>query len=300
MNEIFLILLVLAGGTWFAGVLGAALITFVKKGGLFMRLIPGFAAGVILMVSFVELLHPAIHLAEEASPLPAWVVVPLAFAIGFFGALILDMYINRRSTAASGRFKYKQGVMLLGALSAHSVPEGLALGVLLGALGRGFDIGEIWAILPVFLAVGLHKLPEGTAVSAAFREQGMTKTRSFLFGQASGFLAFLSGVAGFVVAVNINVVLPYAMGFAGGAMIWVAVHELIPKRSEPVVSYFSAIGVFFGVVLMLFVDTTLHNHHHINGHSCECRCISCQSPDHDVIFNRLWQRNLGSEGMLQE
>jgi ZIP family zinc transporter len=248
VGDLFLSLLVLAGGTWFAGIFGAFAV--VKKNCVSSaKIIAGFVAGVILMVSFVELLHPAIHLAENL-PLPAWIVVPATFALGFFSALLFDFYIARVATV-----KYKQGALLLATLSSHSVPEGLALGVLLGA-------GEIWAIAPVFIAVGLHKFPEGAAISVAFHKDGMTKLKSFLFGQTSGFLAFFSGAVGFAIVVNVDSILPYAMGFAGGAMIWVAVCELIPKSK--------VIGVFFGIVLMLLVDTTLH----VNTHVQCCQRIS--------------------------
>jgi len=275
MNEIFLVFLALAIGTWFASAIGAALVAFVKKrNATLTNLILGFTAGVILMVSFVELLHPAIHRAEEISLLPAWVVVPGAFAIGFLAALLLDMHIARIKAKKEGKgsYKYKQGVMLLGALSVHSIPEGLALGILLGALGRQFDMAGFLAVMPIIIAVGLHKLPEGTAVAVAFQKDGMSKLKSFLLGQASGFFGFLTGILGFVVAINVDAILPYAMAFAGGAMIWVAIHELIPEsgKSRAQRPYLATIGVFLGVLLMLFVDTTLHTHAH--GPNCGPNC----------------------------
>ena len=271
VTYMILALLILAGGTWLAGVIGALGVMFFKKGGTLTNVaVPSFAAGVILMVSFVELLHPAIHLAQDMV-VPVWVVVPGAFAVGFFCAFLLDWYIKKAE-----KFKSKRGVVLLSALSAHSLPEGLALGVLLGSLGSGFDAQELWVLVPVFLAVGLHKFPEGAAVSAAFHRDGSAKFKSFLFGQASGFFAFVAGVAGFIVAVNVNAFLPYAMAFAGGAMIWVAVHELIPNGKN---SKISAVGLFLGIFLMLFVDTTLHLHH--NKNACECACVEFE------IFERM-------------
>ena len=270
MNETIMVFLVLAIGTWAAAAVGAALVVFIKKESKkSANLILGFAAGVILMVSFVELLHPAIHRAEEFALLPAWVVVPGAFAVGFLAALLLDRRIARakekRQGAGQGDYKYKQGMMLLGALSVHSIPEGLALGILLGAAGRRFDMAELLAVMPLVIAVGLHKLPEGTAVAVAFQKDGMSKLKSFIVGQASGFFGFLTGIAGFVLAVNVDVILPYAMAFAGGAMVWVAVHELIPESGKDRAKspYLATLGVFLGILLMLIVDTTLHDHGHI-------------------------------------
>ena len=271
--EILLILFILALGTWIASAIGAVLVLFVKSGSKkISKLIMGFAAGVILMVSFIELLHPSIHMAENFARLPAWVVVPLSFALGFLLTFGLDVYIGRikarREKEGKSALKYKQGLFLFGALSFHSIPEGLAIGILLGALGTHFEIDALWAFLPVVIAVGLHKFPEGTAISMAFQNDGMTKFKSFIMGQASGFIGFLSGILGFLVAVNIDAALPYAMAFAAGAMIWVAVHELIPdgSRNEKSHSHLTTLGVLLGIILMLFVDITLHDHGHGHNH----------------------------------
>jgi len=266
MNGIVLIFLLLASGTWLAALSGASMVAFIKKESSNLTyLILGLAAGVILMVSFTELLHPSIHLAEANTSFPAWVVVPGAFALGFSATLLLDMYINhlkiRREKTGKASL-YKQGLILFGALSVHNIPEGLTLGVLLGALGTHFIRGEIWAVLPLVIAVALHKFPEGAAISVAFQKEGMSKPKSFLIGQASGFFGFIAGIIGFMIAVNINAVLPYAMAFAGGAMVWVAVHELIPesKKHDAKRRYLSTIGICIGVLIMLFIDTTLHDH----------------------------------------
>ena len=288
MNEILLIFLAIAAGTWFSAAFGAGLIVFVKKGNVRMtNVILGFAAGVILMVTFLELIHPAIHIAEVYSPLPAWVVVPLAFAAGFLGTFLLDVSIDRRKkrkeAEGKGSLKYKRGYILLSTLATHNIPEGLALGVLMGALGNNFQPEYFLAVIPMVIAVGLHKFPEGTAISVAFQNEGMSKTKSFLVGQLSGFLGFLSGIAGFVVAVSINAILPYAMAFAGGALVWVAVHELIPEsKSEKQTSpYLSTMGLFFGVMLMLFVDITLHDHSHGHSHDHSHSHGEYHHHDHD-------------------
>jgi len=272
MNEIMMVLIVLAIGTWLAAAVGAALVVFVKKeSGKLTNLILGFAAGVILIVVFVELLHPAIHSAEIYSSLPAWIVVPGAFAFGFLCTFLLDKYVSRMKSKKSenGDIRYKQGWMLIGALSAHSIPEGLALGILLGSLGSHFYFEDILIFLPIVVAIGLHKVPEGTAISVAFQKDGMPKPKSFMLGQISGLFGFLMGVLGFVLAVSVDMLLPYAMAFAGGAMIWVAIHELIPEsnKNRKKSPYTTVIGVFLGILLMLFIDITLHDHNHAHSHS---------------------------------
>lgn len=274
MPDFLLIFLVLAAGTWLASALGAGLIAFVKKGNATAKdLILGFAAGVILMVSFIELLYPAIYRAEEYASFPAWLVVPGAFAAGFLVTLLLDRQITKikAQREAQGRpsIKYRQGFILFGALSFHSIPEGLAIGILLGALGSHFHIEDFLVVLPVIIAVGLHKFPEGTAIAVAFQNEGASKIKSFLMGQSSGFIGFVFGILGFVLAISVDAILPYAMAFAGGALVWVAVHELIPesKKNKENKPYLATIGVFLGILLMLFVDTTLHTHDHDHGHS---------------------------------
>jgi len=214
--------------------------------------------------------------------LPAWLVVPGAFGLGFLVTFLLDRYIGRVKGGRAHTGKpsmYKQGIILFGALSVHNIPEGLALGILLGAIGQ-FRIDELWAVIPLVIAVALHKVPEGAAISVTFQKDGMSKFRSFLVGQASGFFGFIAGVMGFVIAININAALPYAMAFAGGAMVWVVVHELIPEsnKNRDKKPYLATIGLFVGILLMLIVDTTLHdhayghNHTHRHEHSCEPYC----------------------------
>ena len=270
MSGIFFVLLILAAGTWLAAALGAGVVILIKNESASVTdLILGFAAGVILMVSFVELIHPAIHMASGYSQLPAWVVVPGGFGLGFLTTFALDIYITRIKTRRGNGGVYKQGLMLFGALSVHNIPEGLALGVLIGAAGGRFNTTAALAIAPLVIAVALHKFPEGAAISVAFQKGGMGKLKSFAVGQASGFFGFLAGIIGFVTAISVNAILPYAMAFAGGAMVWVAIHELIPeskceKNKRP---YLATIGIMLGILLMLFVDTTLHDHSQ-QGHCC--------------------------------
>jgi len=296
MIDMVVIFLLLAGGTWLSALVGSAIVIFVKKENIIlMDLILGFAAGVILIVSFVELLHPAIHMAKADSGLPAWVIVPGAFALGFFAAFVLDMRINplkAKKEQSRKTSRYKQGVVLFGALSAHNIPEGLALGILLGTLSNGFTRPELLAVIPLVIAIALHKFPEGAAISIAFKKEGMSAFGSFLLGQTSGFFGFLAGIVGFTIAINIEAILPYAMAFAAGAMVWVVVHELIPeskcnKEKKP---YLATMGIFLGVLLMLFVDITLHNHNH--GHRPCCYECSLQSQEETLHMSLYVKSNI--------
>jgi len=263
MNNLFIILII-ASVTWFATAIGAAIFAFLKdKRSATSTLAMGFAAGVIIMVSFVELLHPAIEAAEMSARIPAWLAVPLSFGIGFGVSMLLDKKLHdishERMTHGKADLAYKHGFLLSGSLSAHTVPEGLALGVLLGTLGAGFSMGDVVPFIPIILAIGLHTIPEGSAAGITFRGEGASTVKSFIFGQSSGFLGFVAGVIGFFAAINIDAIIPYAMGIAGGAMIWVALHELIPKCVEKRTFQTSMVGVFLGIFLMLFIDALVHH-----------------------------------------
>jgi len=293
MNEVFLVLLILASGTWFAAAIGAAIVSFYKKKNAnISHIILGFAAGIILAVSLIELLYPSIHAAEDYSSLPAWIVVPGGFAIGFLGVLIMDIYIKRiktkREKMGKGNFKYRQSLLLTSALSMHNLPEGFALGVILGALGAGgngtLHMADLWAVVPLAIAIGLHKLPEGAVIAVSFTREGMQKLKSFFIAQISGFIGFISGIAGFMLVANLDAVLPYAMSIAGGAMVWVAVHELIPesRKNESKNPYLATIGVVLGIMAILLLDSTIgHGHAHGHLHHEHSHVHSHDYHDHD-------------------
>jgi len=280
MRETLMILLVLASGTWFAAALGAAIVALMKKEDVHMyRIIMGFAAGVILSVTFWELLYPSMHMAANNETLPAWVIVPGSFYLGFMFICFLDKCVHKAAATtmepSRDNFKYRQSLVLASALSFHNIPEGFALGIILGALGSHFHMEDLLAILPMAIAIGLHKIPEGAALSVSFNNEGMNKLKSFLLGQVSGFVGFLLGLAGFMLAVNVGSFMPFIMAFAGGAMIWVAVHELIPQGPSSCVdcpagcqppkdtkSFLTTAGVALGVSAMILLHTTLGHHDH--------------------------------------
>jgi len=259
MNYTLLIFLILLATTVGTTGIGAGLVAFFKKGNSqISRIILGFAAGIMLVASFLELLEPAIEIAEEYSTTPAWLVVTGGFLLGCFLILILDLIIGRIKNR-NGNVSHKQSLMLATAISLHNIPEGFAIGVLLGALGNYFQMQELWAVIPILVAIGLHNLPEGTVVSVSFMKSGMSKMKSFLLGQVAGLVQFIFGIIGYFVVINVHSILPYAMSFAAGAMIWVAAHELIPesqenKKKHP---YLATIGIIIGIAFMLILDMML-------------------------------------------
>jgi ZIP family zinc transporter len=290
MNETLMALLVVALGTWFAAALGAAIIAIFRKDNIKMsRIIMGFAAGVILAITFWELLYPAMHMAEYGA-IPAWLVVPGAFGLGVLFVFFLDRVIHkiglRKRQEGKECFKYRKSLVLTSALSLHNIPEGFALGVALGALGAGFEMEALFALVPMAIGIGLHKMPEGSVIAVSFRREGLGKLASFFAGQISGFLGFIMGIAGFFIAASIDALMPFALAFAGGAMVWVAIFELIPaghnegldnsvnngqsscgcpKKSKNV--RLTTLGVILGILAMILLHTLLpHAHHHDHGH----------------------------------
>ena len=152
-------------------------------------------------------------------------------------------------------FAYKQSSILAGAISIHNLPEGFAIGVLLGALPADFRPEELALIIPIILAIGLHNIPEGTAVAISFRREGASKTSAFFLGQIAGLAELLAGILGFFIVTRFDAIMPAALSFAAGAMVWVAVHELIPEcqKNKEHHPYLATIGIIIGVALMLIL-----------------------------------------------
>jgi len=262
MYHILFLFLILLGATWVATTIGAALVVFFKKGdGQMSHIMLGFAAGVMIVAAFWQLLQPAIEIAEERFAINAIFPVLGGFLAGCLTILLLDMFLARlkdkREASGKQSFKFKKSFMMVSAISIHNLPEGFAVGVLIGTLGSNFQIEHLMALLPVIIAIALHNLPEGTVVSVSFQSEGLSKMKSFFLGQVAGLAEFIAGVVGFIVVVNMDGVLPYALAFAAGAMIWVAVHELIPEcqKNKEKHPYYATIGIIVGVAIMLVLST---------------------------------------------
>ena len=150
--------------------------------------------------------------------------------------------------------------MLVLSITLHNIPEGLAVGVAFGALGRsGFSPECVMGAVSVAVGIGLQNFPEGAAVSIPLRREGVSAKRSFFIGQSSGMVEPVAGVLGALLVVYVEAILPYALAFAAGAMILVAVHELIPecqreKESQP---YFATMGIILGFATMMLLDVML-------------------------------------------
>ena len=149
--------------------------------------------------------------------------------------------------------------MLILSITLHNIPEGLAVGVAFGALQNGYASEQLMGAVSVAVGIGLQNFPEGAAVSIPLRREGYSRRKSFFYGQASGMVEPVAGVIGAVLVVYVETILPYALSFAAGAMILVAVHELIPEcqknqKSQP---YFATMGIVSGFATMMLLDVML-------------------------------------------
>ena len=265
MNHLGFLALVATLGTWLVTALGAATVVFFKSPQpKALNLMLGFASGVMIAASFWSLLQPAIERAEAISGLPAYLVATLGFLSGALFMWASDKVV----TWARGRADNAQGepnqrlnriIMLVLSITLHNIPEGLAVGVAFGALQSGGAPETLAGAVTIAIGIGLQNFPEGAAVSIPLRREGYSRKKSFLLGQASGMVEPIAGVIGALLVVYVEAVLPYALSFAAGAMILVAVHELIPEcqRNQTDRPYFATMGIVSGFAVMMLLDVML-------------------------------------------
>ncbi|MCJ7661851.1 MAG: ZIP family metal transporter [Anaerolineales bacterium] len=255
--------LLATGFTWFVTALGAATVLFFKR--INQKVLDaslGFAAGVMIAASFWSLLAPAIELAE-ASTLPAWFVAASGFLLGGVFLFAIDKVIPHlhlgfpESDAEGVKTSWHRSILLVMAITLHNFPEGLAVGVAFGALGAGYPGASLGAAIALTIGIGLQNFPEGMAVSVPLRREGLTRTRSFLYGQASGMVEPIAGVIGAAAVIYMSAILPYALAFAAGAMIYVVVEELIPESQLGDSTDIATIGTMCGFAVMMIRDVAL-------------------------------------------
>ncbi len=267
MNDFVSMALVATLGTWLVTALGAATVVFFKAAdSKALNIMLGFASGVMIAASFWSLLQPAIERAEISLDLPAYLVVTIGF---LFGAIFMwgsDKIVSFARGKVNNAPKdemdggFNRIVMLILSITLHNVPEGLAVGVAFGALQNGSPTAEnLMGAIVIAVGIGLQNFPEGAAVSVPLRREGYSRKRSFLLGQASGMVEPIAGVTGALLVVRVETMLPYALAFAAGAMILVAVHELIPEcqRNQKTQPYFATMGIVAGFAVMMLLDVML-------------------------------------------
>lgn len=249
-------------GTWFVTALGAATVAFFKRPNpTALNRMLGFAAGVMIAASFWSLLQPAIERAADVCALPPWFVATAGFLCGAGFMRLSDALVCAVQTRAdtSQNPRMRRIILLTLSITLHNIPEGLAVGVAFGALQSGFSREALAGAVSVTVGIGLQNFPEGAAVSVPLRREGCSCGKSFLVGQASGMVEPLAGVVGALTVVRVEPILPYALSFAAGAMILVAVHELIPacRENQTAKPYAATTGIVLGFAVMMLLDVML-------------------------------------------
>ncbi len=253
------LLLALGGGTftWAATALGAAGVFLARD--VDRRMLDaalGFAAGVMLAASFFSLLLPALDLAE-GGPLPRWVPATVGFVAGGVFLWALDHllpHLHLGGPAAEGpRSRLPRTTLLVLALTLHNIPEGVAVGVGFGAVGH--DGASVAGAAALALGIGVQDIPEGLALALPLRREGMSTLRAFWYGQLSGFVEPLGALVGAGAVALSTSLLPYALGFAAGAMVYVVIEELIPEAQAHGDTDLPTVGAMVGFTGMMILDT---------------------------------------------
>lgn len=249
--------------TWFVTAAGSSMVFFFKTiNKRVLNSMLGFAAGVMIAASFWSLLKPAIEMAEENGTLP-WIPALVGFLSGGAFLLIIDkilphLHLGLSVDKAEGiKTSWQRSVLLILAITLHNIPEGLAVGVAFGALANNPDMGVLTGAMALAIGIGLQNFPEGAAVSIPLRREGFSRLRAFNYGQLSGIVEPIAGVIGAYLVLTIEPLLPYALSFAAGAMIFVVVEELIPESQTGNETDFSTIGAMLGFATMMVLDVAL-------------------------------------------
>ncbi len=263
--EKFVIMALLATlGTWFVTALGASsVVFFTSSNQKILNFMLGFASGVMIAASFWSLLQPAIERAEENSNIPAYIVATLGFLFGAVFIWLSDKVVSVARKKVNNTKKdsksFNRIIMLILSITLHNIPEGLAVGVAFGALREGYTAESLMGAISVAVGIGLQNFPEGAAVSIPLRREGYSRKKSFFYGQASGMVEPIAGIVGALLVIYVETILPYALSFAAGAMILVAVHELIPEcqKNQSEQPYFATMGIILGFAVMMLLDVML-------------------------------------------
>ena len=262
--------------TWVLTAIGAGLVFFFKSSNrkvLDMSL--GFTGGVMIAASFWSLLAPAIEYVEMqnkigASNMPSWFAPTVGFLLGALFLFILDKIIphlhlfNKKKDAEGMSTNWQKTILLVLAIALHNIPEGLAVGVAFGALAfpefGGMELEGVFPIgTAVALAIGIaiQNFPEGFAVSMPLRRQGLTRFKSWQWGQLSAIVEPIFAVIGAAIVIQVLPILPYALSFAAGAMIFIVVEEVIPESQKGGNTDLATMGLIIGFIVMMSLDVGL-------------------------------------------
>lgn len=249
--------------TWGITALGAGGVFLTKEvNRKILDMMLGFAAGVMIAASYFSLLAPSIEMAIDLK-IPAWLPAVLGFILGGITLYLIDkimphLHINFPEEDKEGiKTTWKRTTLLILAITLHNIPEGLAVGVAFGAIAAGLESTSLTSAIVLAIGIGLQNFPEGLAVSMPLRREGLSPLKSFFYGQLSGIVEPIAGLIGAWAVTIARPILPYALSFAAGAMIYVVVEELIPESQKKGDTDLPTIGALLGFALMMFLDVAL-------------------------------------------
>jgi zinc transporter, ZIP family len=249
--------------TWGVTAIGASLVFFFKSvNRKVLDVMMGFAAGVMIAASFWSLLAPAIDMAKSDGGIP-WLPAITGFMAGGIFLRLIDkvlphLHVGFPKEEAEGiKTSWQRSVLLVLAITLHNIPEGLAVGVAFGALNANLPSASLSGAIALAIGIGLQNFPEGASVSLPLRREGYSRTKSFVYGQFSGMVEPIAGVLGALLVIVAKSILPYALSFAAGAMIFVVVEELIPESHLGKNTDIATMGTMLGFAVMMFLDVAL-------------------------------------------
>jgi zinc transporter, ZIP family len=252
--------------TWAVTALGATVCLFTRTvNRALLTAMLGFAAGVMIAASFWSLLVPALEIAEARGGLPGWVPAALGIVMGGVFLRIADRFVPHLHPGKSiedsegPRTELRRSTLLVLAITLHNIPEGLAVGVVFGGAASALVEGatQFNAAIALTLGIGLQNFPEGVAVAMPLRAGGVSRGRSFWYGQLSGVVEPISAIIGAAAVLMIEPILPYALAFAAGAMLYVVIEELIPGSQQEGYTDLATMSALGGFIVMMILDVAL-------------------------------------------
>jgi len=247
--------------TWFLTALGASFVLFFKNmNRVVLDGMLGFTGGVMIAASFWSLLAPAIEM-SKGEGFDKVIPASVGFALGALFIFGLDkvlphLHINFKETEGV-KSPWQRTTLLVLAITLHNIPEGLAVGVLFGGVAAGIPEASIAGAVTLAIGIGIQNFPEGIAVAMPLRRMGMSRWKSFMYGQSSAIVEPIAAVVGAVAVTFFTPILPYALAFAAGAMIFVVVEEVIPETQQDKNTDIATLGFIGGFIVMMVLDVAL-------------------------------------------
>lgn len=245
--------------TWGITALGALVVCFFKEiNTKALATILGFSAGVMIAASFWSLIAPSIELSKELGYIE-WLLPTIGFISGGLFVLLSDKFLDKVLKSRknlNNANSLKRSILLVSAITIHNIPEGMAIGVAFGGIASGVPGVTLISAVMLAIGIGIQNFPEGAAVSLPLRNEGFSRFKAFMIGQASALVEPISAMIGVVLVLSIRSILPFLLAFAAGAMLTVAARELLPESIKENKNL-STLGLIAGFVIMMILDVAL-------------------------------------------